>query len=88
MRQFFQAPTTYVLFDWKDFFYYSSLLSGGLNIFSSIEVYCVMSMDSKEDSGIGMISKTVFAYSEFACHVGYVLILPLIFWMVDYFYCK
>ena len=47
-----------------------------------------MSVDSKEDSGIGMISKTVFAYSEFPFHVGYVLILPLIFWLVDYFYCK
>ena len=41
-----------------------------------------MSMDSKEDSGIGMLSKTVFAYSEFACHVWYVLILPLIFSLI------
>ena len=41
-----------------------------------------MSMDSKEDSGIGMITKTVFAYSEFACHVRYVVILPLIFSLI------
>ena len=41
-----------------------------------------MSMDSKEDSGIGMFTKTVFAYSEFACHVRYVVILPLIFSLI------
>ena len=39
-------------------------------------------MDSKEHSGIGMIPKTVFAFSEFACHVRYVLILPLIFALI------
>ena len=41
-----------------------------------------MSMDSSQDSGIGLISKTVFAYSEVACYVRYVLILPLIFSLI------
>ena len=88
MRQFFQAPTTYVLFDWKYFF---------ITLVSNLEVWtyflplkCSVFMDSKEDSGIGMIFKTNFAYSKslHAMDGMYWYYLWSYLWLVDYFYCK
>ena len=47
-------------------------------------------MDSKEDSGIGMICKINFAYSKslLAMDGMYWYYLWSYLWLVDYFYCK